>query len=35
MNFFEQNEITNECIKKLQHEKERIKKLLIQIQKTH
>lgn len=28
MNLFEQNEITNECIKKLQHEKERIKKIV-------
>lgn len=28
MNLFEQNEITRECIKKLQHEKERIKKIV-------
>ena len=28
MNLFEQNEITRECIKKLQHEKEHIKKFV-------
>lgn len=28
MDLFEQIEITNECIKKLQHEKERIKKIV-------